>query len=89
MTVGELLDQVQKLVDAGVCTNETPVLADGCDCWGEALAAVVVPHGVDPGIDDGPNLLISRERHESKAEGIRVGDLPRSRTFITTEAKGS
>ena len=40
ITVQELIDELSKIED-----KDLPVLADGCDCWGEAARVRITDEG--------------------------------------------
>lgn len=99
MNVGELLDQLAFMLEKAAITRDTPVLSDGCDCYGAARAVVIIQHRAEAatGLEDPSvaHLLVSREDdngHGIGPRGIRVSDLQppperQSRTFTITDGK--
>lgn len=69
MTVADLIAKLQALVDADASTAQLPVLAEGCDCDGDAVDAFVFAYGV------GRAVLVARQAqdtHSAVAEHVTV-----------------
>ncbi len=62
MTVGQLIVALQSAVAKNASIGELKVLADGCDCWGEAGGVRVVQD------DHQSKLLVERLDNMPRAE---------------------